>query len=102
MDDTPKTTHFWIQFVNFELDEDWLLQMDQRTFVIAQKYQWKRDVLFVGKSLAIEMVCPWNKLGSTPMVLLITYLKEMRLKLGDATQFVQDVVEEESEEEDDE
>ena len=99
---TPKTTHFWIQFLNFELDEDWLLQLDQRTFVIAAHNHWNIDITFSGQAMTIEMSCPKNRPGSTPLGLLITYLRAMKLQLKDATQFIQDVVEEESEEEDDE
>ena len=101
LEDSPKTTHFWIQFLNFELDEDWLLQLDQRTFVIGQQNHWQREITFSGQAVSIEMACSWNRPGSTPLALLIAYLRAMKLQLNDATQFIQDVVEE-SEEEDDE
>lgn len=97
LDDTPTTTHFWVQFINFELDEDWLLQIDQRSYSTALFYGWKRDLLFTGRSLTIDMFCPCNRMGGTPIVLLVTLLRAMGLQLKDASQFVVDDVEEEIE-----
>ena len=79
-----------------------MLQMDHRTYVIADLNHWRREIAFSCQTMTIEMNCPRDRPGSTPVALLIAFLRAMKLQLKDATQFVQDVVEEEEEEEDDE
>ena len=89
---------FWIQFVNFELDENWMMKMDVNTFNIAQKHGWKREMSFVGKCLGVEMSCELVD-TTAPLVLLVAFLDAMKLNLSDATQFVTDAIDEEEEDE---
>ena len=90
LSDEEPTAHFWVQFLNFELDAEWMLKLDTRCQEIALRNDWRRDDLFIGKSFGIEMSCSWTQGGTTPLMLLMIFLHEMKLDLKDASQFIVD------------
>lgn len=57
--------------------------------------------MFTGRTMGIEMACPWDDTRMTPNELMTAFLREMKLELKDATQFVMDAEEIESEGDDD-